>query len=390
VLRVLVIHADASTRRSIDHALHRVSLEPVSVYEAPSLTEGLRRSGHVEPDVVLADLSEEPSLALEVAREVRRPDRLIVGLYNPLILTRGETDFFRRAARAGVGDFIPLPVSDHELGESLAAAPVGERQPRPEGEGRLISFFSHKGGVGTTTLAVNTAAALAASDKIERGVALCDAVVQLGTAADLLGLAPDRDLADVARDIDDLGAISSHLITHEESGLGVLASPRDPRGAEQISPEILSRVLIRLRRRFGLVVVDTPSRLDLLSLAVLDLSDSIFVVTEAVAPSLLATARLLELLEGQGLGGERVRLVLGRHAFSKADLPARSVTELLGRSVDHVIAAEDSVRAAASRGVPPVLGRPETDFTKGLRQIADEVLEGILGGGREQLRPGAR
>lgn len=379
MLRILVIHPEEVVRRAIGDGLRRASAEPLSLHEAPSLAEGVRRSSHLEPNVVLIDLSEEQDLALDVARELRRPDRLIIGLYNPLVPRLGEAEFFRRAARAGVGDFIPLPASENELGEALAAVPESQPGTAARSEGRLVTFFSHKGGVGTTTLAVNTALALAVSGSVDRGVALCDAAVQFGATAALLGLTPDHDLADVVREIDDLGAIATHLMKHEETGLSLLASPRDPRQAAVVSPESLCRVLIALRRRFGLVVVDTPSSLDLLSLSVLDLSDAILVVTEAVAPTLAATARLLDVLEDQGFGGDRIRVVLSRYAHSKTELPARTVTELLGHSVDYVVAHDEGAKSAANRGVPLVLGRQETEFSKAVRQIAEDLLAGMSG-----------
>jgi pilus assembly protein CpaE len=368
VVRILVLHPEAATRRSVDLALRRVSPFPVTVYEAASLTEGLETARRLEPQIALLDLSGERALAFDVARQLRRPDRLIVGLYNPLALSDREGELFREAARAGVGDFVPLPVAEEELAAALAATREFQAVTA-RAEGRTVSFISPKGGVGTTTLAVNTALALAARGDVEDGVALCDAVVQLGCAAAYLGLAPDRDLADMIRDLDDVGALSTHLVHHQ--GLWVLASPRDPLEAARIAPEDMSRALIGLRQRYGLVVVDCPPVLDLFTLAVLDLSESIFVVTAAVAPSILVTSRFLDLLAREGFAPERIRVVLNQTCPSRDVLPEKLVREQLGRPVDHTLPYDKDLVAAANRGSPPVLSRQRTEFSQTISEMAD-------------------
>jgi pilus assembly protein CpaE len=372
VLPILLIHPDAAERRSLDEALRRVSPSPVAIYEAASLAAGLESVRRSDPRVIVLLLSEQPDLALDLARAVRRPDRLILGLYNPLLMQAPTVaDFFRRAARAGVGDFVPLPAAEAELREALAAALAVPARETESSQGKLICFFSHKGGVGTSTLAASTALMLA--EEREGGVVLCDAALQLGSAAALLHLAPELDVADLVRDLDTLEAISTYLTVEEESGLRVLASPRDPREAERISPEDLGRVLIALRRRFEVVVVDTPRILDLLTLAVLDLAETIFVVTEPLAPTVAATARLLDLLAEQGLAGERMRIVLNRYSSAEWNLRDRLVAEHLGRPVDHVVPYNEMVLLAASAGFPLVLRERRSNFTEAVSRLAQSV-----------------
>ncbi len=387
VLRILLVHADAATRRAIDQALRRSAKGPVAIYEAPSLLAGLRSLGRVDPHVVLVDLSEERELAFELAVAARRPGRLIIGLYSPLAISEREGDLFRRAARAGFCDFVPLPAAEAELAAAFLPAQIGGGvdgavEDRERAEGRLIAFVSHKGGVGTTTLAVNTALALAASGRVERGVALSDAALQFGGAAPMLGLVPEVDLADLVRDLDEPEALLSYLAYEPKSRLALLASPRDPRAAERISPEDLGRALIALRRRFGLVVVDTSTSLDLMTLAVLDLAETIVLVTEALAPTVVASALWLDLIEEQGFARERLRVVLNRHSAAAGYLSERTVAEHLGRSIDQVVPEGDGVRAAGAIGSPMVLAQPKAAFSLAVGRLA----EGILGG---VARPGA-
>ncbi len=367
--RVLIVHPEAATRRSLDQALRRITGGAAAVYEAASLAEGLQAVRGLDPRVVFLDLDEERGLALEVARESRREGRLLVGLYNPLMARDGEIAFLRQAVRAGIGDFVPLPASDAELGSTLDAVSAAAAEHEAVAEGRAVVFFSHKGGVGTTTLAVNTSLALAQQTA---GVALCDAVVQFGTTPAFLGLLPDRDLLDLVRDLDRIAALPAYLTDAPETALRVLASPRDPAAAERIAPEDLSRVLIALKRRFGLVVVDTPPRLDALTLAVLDLAELVVVVTEAITPTIVTTARFLELLAELGIGGDRVRVVLNRHSSFEGNLPEALVSQKLGRPVDHVVPYDKAAVVAANRGEPMVLHRPKAAFSQAVRRLAED------------------
>ncbi len=372
VVRILILHPEAVTRDAIESALRQVCTFPVSIYQNGSLTEGFERARRLAPRIMVLDLSQDRQLAFDLLHGARAPELLIIGLYNPLLLREGEGEFFRQATRAGVDDFVPLPVSEEELSAALAGTlshgGAGAR------EGRLVSFISCKGGVGNTTLAVNSAVLLAASGAVDGDVVLCDAVVQLGNASAFLGLAPDRDLAEMVRDLDDLGALSTYLSHHRETGLRVLACPRDPRDAEVIAPDDLSRVLVSLRRRFALVVVDCPAVLDLLTLAVLDLSETIFAVTEAITPTILATARFLELLAEQGFGEDRIRVVLNRHSSQEGVLPRRMVDEELGRPVDLLLPDDKAALGAVSRGVPLVMSRPKGQLSQAIGELADSML----------------
>lgn len=373
VSRILVVHPEPAQRQNLEQTLRRVVDGPATVYQAASPAAGLEAARRLEPSVVLLDLEAERSLALEIARETRRPDRLLIGLYNPLLLPDAQAaSFFRQAARAGIADFVPLPAGEAELKAALAAADGRHETRTTAGEGRLVVFVSPKGGVGTTTLAASVALSLVASGTVDGGVALCDAAVPFGTAAALLGVAPNRDLADLVRDLDDLKALGSYLTSEERSHLALLAAPRDPYSAQEITPEQLGRALILLRRRFARVVVDGPAGLDLMGLAAIDLAERVYVITEAWTPTVLATARFLRLLEEQELGGDRLRLVLNRYS-DQEDLSADLVAEQAGRPLDFVVPFEPEVLQAGNRGEPVVLTRPDGPFARAAAGIAEDV-----------------
>jgi pilus assembly protein CpaE len=372
VLSVLVVHGETETRRTLIDTL-RTALPGTSLHaaEAATATQGLQAASWLEPRVVLLDLTAERKLALDVARNLRRPDRLILGLYNPMLAADRGAELFRTGARAGVSDFVALPASAAELASALAALePRGAERGR---EGRVVAFVAAQGGAGSTTLAVNSALVLAGS-RAAGGVVLADASLQFGNAAAYLGLAPDRDLVDLLRDLDAATTLTPYLLHHAETGLHLLASPRDAADAEAIAPEDLSRALVALRRRFETLVVDLPAAIDLRTLAALDLADRIYVVTEAVAPTVSSTQRLLGLVDELGLG-ERVRIVVNRYSSFEGNLSEGILGQRLGRPVDRIVPYDRAVVVAANRGAPLVLAQRKGAFAEAIGELAGDAVD---------------
>jgi Flp pilus assembly CpaE family ATPase len=203
---------------------------------------------------------------------------------------------------------------------------------------------------------------------------LCDAAVQFGSAATFLGLTPQRDLGDLVRDSQGGTALPACLTDEPATSLKVLAAPRDPIEGDRITPEDLTRVLIELRRRFRWVVVDTPPVLDLMTLTVLDSADRIFIVTEAVTPTVLGTSRLLRVLDEERLAGDRVRVVLNRFNNFEGNLSERTVVDQLQRAIDHVVPYDRNFVIAATRGRPVALGRPAAALEAALSRLGEDAV----------------
>lgn len=372
VLSVLIAHPEADTRRTLVDTLRRaLPNAPLHVHEASSPAQALQAASWLDPKLVLVDLSAERKLALEAVRTLRKTGRWILGLYNPMLTSDRGAEIFRIGVRAGITDFVALPASEADLAGALAALDGAASEPRRDG--RVVVFISGQGGVGATTLAVNSALLLAGS-KAAGGVVLCDAAMQLGNAAAQLGLAVDRDIVDLLRDLEAAATLTPYLLHHSETGLHLLAAPRDPLDADRLVPEDLSRALIALRRRFETIVVDLPARVDLMTLAALDLADRIYVVTEGVVTTVVSTQRLLSLLDDLGLA-ERIRIVLNRQATLEGNLSESAVGQRLGRPVDRVVPYDRSVVVAANRGAPLVLAQRRGAFNDAIGELAGDFVE---------------
>lgn len=369
--RVLIVHPDPAVRREIESAVRRTHKYPIAVRQVSTPNAAIQAAREHDPRIVFLELGEERALTLSVARELRRIDRLLIGLFNPLVEEKdlAEAEFIRHAVRAGIGEFVPLPLSDTELAAALASVPETRTGAH---EGRAIAFFGHQGGVGTTTLAVNTALALSMAEP-RRPVALMDANVQFGAVAFQLGMVPDRDLSDAIREIDQ-GVISPLPMAAPDVPLAVLASPSDTRAAELVTPEDVSRVLIELRRRFQAIIIDTAPVLDMLTLSVLDLTETVIVVTDASAPTVAGAARALRMLADVGFDGNRVRLVVSKHRNAADALPIDVIAQELRRPVDYVVPFLVPVSVGTHRGSPALFEKGAAQFADAVRKIAADVL----------------
>jgi pilus assembly protein CpaE len=374
----LVVHPEPDARRNLIETLRRALPNlPVHAAEAASPTQALQAASWLDPKVVLLDLSSERLLALDAARALRRPGRWVLGLFNPMLASDRGAELFRAGARAGFTDFVALPASEAELTAALSALETSPAESHRDG--RLVAFIAAQGGAGATTLATGAALLLAGS-KAAGSVVLCDAALQFGNAATQLGLAPDRDLVDLIRDLDAITSLTPYLLHQPETGLSVLASPRDPVEAERVTPEDLSRALVTLRRRFDTVVVDLPPALDLLSLSALDLADRITVVSEATTPAVVSTEKLLRLLDDLGLA-DRVRLVLNQYGATDGLLSDGLISQRLGRPIDRIVPFDRAVVVAGSRGAPLVLGQRRGPFVEALGELAAENVDANRSGG---------
>lgn len=379
--RILIVHSSAEVRSALVSALRSVSERALAIYETDTLADAVGRLDGLQPERVFLDLSADLDLALDTLGEMQAGGRRLYGLYDPLVGEVAGEDLFRRTVRAGADDFLALPVSKEELAELLRSREHGPREGSPPG--RILAFYGAKGGVGTTTVACNLGLVFAGGGALDH-VALCDAALQFGTAAEVLGLSGDMDLGDLVRDLGREDVLSAYLTRHEVTGLSLLQRPRSIDVAEAIRPEDVSRVLLALRSRFEYVLVDTATALDQVTLAVLDLADHVFVTLEGLTPAVRATQSGLEVLSRLGFDEDRVSVLLNRSGSFDGALGRRTVELELGRQVFAELPQNKDVVKASNNGAPLVIDRQRNPFSVSIGSLADRVLEKVPPRRREQ------
>jgi len=268
-------------------------------------------------------------------------------------------------------------------GFDVPIAPAGQRVVPvvvgngPE-RGKITVVFSAKGGVGKTTIAVNVGVGLA---QMGRSTLLIDANLYFGDASVLLNVVSRRSLMDLA-DVYQVDAASVlQLMVAHESGLSLLSSPPEVERVEMLSTEIVIAAITAAASGVEHVIIDTHSSFDETNLQILDMADSILLVTTPEVGATFNTSRFLSLADTLGYR-DKVTLILNR---SESGIKPEAVESNLGTHVEAtVISAGRRAVSAANRGVPLILEDPrkEQRITRDLLHIAE-----IIGGEKRRAAP---
>jgi pilus assembly protein CpaE len=305
----------------------------------------------------------------------------------PLIVVSPAADVEARIAflEAGADDVIAASFASPELEARVEALLIrtGKAQPQGaagSGAGRIVTFFAPKGGVGTTTLAVNSAVLLAGGPNAMQGhaarVLLIDLDLQFGQVATHLNLSPRYDIADLCSDEQALAdpALAATYLTAHASGVSVLAGPANPEADFRVTVDQLERALRVLRPGFDHVLVDCGSRLDPRTLWMLEQADThVFVIFPEIA-ALRATTLMLGFLAETATLRATTHFVVN-HIFPKELLKTRDVENLLrAKPVAEIPYAEVDMIRAVNEGVPVVFSRPSSPASQAIQVLTVAIV----------------
>jgi pilus assembly protein CpaE len=341
----------------------------------PLDTEHLERLRAYEPHVVLLDMGEDPD------RDIRTAAAIASGVHRTILMGLGpalDASRLLEAMRAGVVEYVPDPLEPGTVSDAL------ERVMRKSGwggslqgrrNGKLLAFFSPKGGSGSTTVVTNVGIEM--HRLTGKKVLLVDLDLELGEIASLLGVRPRFHFVDLVRNIHrmDEDLLSSYIEGHK-SGVQVLSAPFEPEMGEQVGGEDIARALDLLRSHYDYVLVDMSKSLGVPARAALHVADEIFLVSNLDVPSLRNLKRCLPMLNGvTGGDASRLRLVINRFN-SKGLIDLKDFEETLGLDVYWTLSNDfETVITAISAGQPLVL-QGNSRYAKELKALARNIAGG--------------
>jgi pilus assembly protein CpaE len=296
-----------------------------------------------------------------------------------------------------VADFLVKPISTADLVRSCIRALRGpEKSESPEAQ--IYTFMPAAGGVGSTTMAIETAFLLHNSSTRASTTCIVDLNFQQGVCAEYLDLEPRFDLTEVENQPERLDRhLLDVMLSKHESGLCVLAAPVQPTEMRSFNAEVVVRMLDLVSAYFDNVVIDMPRTWFPWTETVLLGSNKLYIVTEMTVPCLRHTQRLINAIAEKTNKQIKPNVIVNRfekRAFENGIRHA-DVEELLG---DHFVGGISNnyrlVREAVDRGVPLHTIDPNANIINDLRKIMlpDEVIaidtkkRGILEIGKSLLR----
>jgi pilus assembly protein CpaE len=255
-----------------------------------------------------------------------------------------------------------------------------------ERDGRVVTVFSPKGGVGKTTMSVNLALALV---RTRAEVCIVDLDLAFGDVAITLQMIPEHTITDAAESSEDLDySLLRQLLTRHDSGITILAAPTHPEGRDAITASLARRVIQTLRRHFDYVVIDTPPGFDDQVLGAFDETDEVVLVATLDVPTIKNTKVALETLDLLRLVPNGRHLVLNR-ADEEVGLSLANVEEILGMSVSVSLPSSTAVASATNHGRPIVLSKPDHPVSKAIDELA-RTLAGDRVAGATAVAPAKR
>ncbi len=331
--------------------------------------------GEALPTVIVIDLkaaTPEDMAALERVKRTRLAATPVIAVTSYL-----DQDVVRRLVQIKVDDWLPKESSFLDLYKScerLARAPASDRRVR---EAVCYSFFPAAGGAGNTTLAIQSAFALAGDKKKPASVCLADLNFQDGTVADYLDLTPSFKLEELASAP---GRLDSQLLdvmlTRHASGLAVLAAPRLPAKYVEISEGLISTVLGLLTQSFDYLVIDLPKNWHPWTDNVIWGSNHVYVVTNFTVPALKHARYVVDAIKAKASNEAAVSVIVNKHRekllFGSGLRKKDAETLLRDMLAGFVPDVPDLVQEAINRGVPISEVSPGSKVEKALVRILEK------------------
>ena len=375
--KILVLDRSETLAEQLRVALHDVSPRPeiLPCSRVGSVAEVLENEGPFDVLVAGPSLGTRSGLArLRLIREELPAMSLV------LAFSRRPDASLRDIVRTGAVDLLQLPIDDKDLAEAVeralelagttpAAGAVTTALPAAQpsasgGPATIYTIASATGGCGKTFYATNLAFFL--TRYTQKRVCIVDLDLQFGEVSTALRLRPKYTIFDALQREDtdeaDLQAHIEEYCVQHETGISVLAAPREPSEADRISPPDVTRILEAVRNRFDYVIVDTPPALAETVLVAFDLSDLLYVMCTLDLPSVRNMSVFLGTLERLKVPTDNVRLILNK-AESDVGIDIEQVTKLFPQGFESVLPYAKEVSRSINLGMPVMAASPTAEIS---------------------------
>lgn len=339
------------------------------------------------PEIGIVGLDADPEKALRlverVAENVPQCDILVTS-------ASSDGNLILQAMRAGAKEFLTWPIPLEDLLAALGRISerrFGRGESRPRGC-QVIAVAGTTGGVGSSSIAVNLACALAAREK--NSVVLVDLDLALGDADLLLDALPDYTIADLAQNITRLDyTLLKRSLTRHACGLYLLPRPMQLEDIPLVTPEEFQRIVGLLKATFTHLVIDVSKAFNPLDFMALEMANHILLVAQLELASLRNVVRLLASFKQiEGLM-QKVKIVVNRVGLDSGHISIKKAQETIGQEFFWQIPNDyRTMIEARNNGVPLIEFAPRAAVTQAIVALAEALTQpatpGTGGDGRKR------
>jgi pilus assembly protein CpaE len=377
VQRVAIVDPSDSTREPLRNML--LGIESVWLEAECSRYEFfIDVARQSTPDLAVIALDSDQQKALQLIAQLNAE---IPGMPILAVSARGDGQSILQALRNGAKEFLTQPVVLEELLGAMQRLKqnrvVPEGSPGSNGtikvDSLVVAIVGSRGGVGSTSLAVNLGCNLA-QDK-NHNVALVDLDLALGDADVALDLIPDYTLADVALNIDrlDMTFLRRSLSKHS-TGLSLLPHPVQMEDISLIHEDHLQRVIGLLRASYTHLVFDLSKRFTPTDWTAMRMADVVLLVAQLELTSLRNVVRMLHTFSSEEALAEKVRVVVNRVGSEDCDITLKKAEETIGKQIFWQVPNDyKAMLGARNAGVPLLQHAPKSKVQTCLMELAHNL-----------------
>lgn len=400
-VRILVVDDNPGTRDNVSRLLYfEDDMEVIG--QAINGREGIEMAAELKPHIVLMDINMPDMDGITATKEMgtKVPFTQVV-----IMSVQSDQHYMKQAMAAGARDFQPKPFTSDELVSCLRrvyniglptyrhyeameqaqsqpqAAKSGQQEEQKAADSPVIAVYSPKGGVGVSAVATNLAVAL---HREVGDVALMDAEFQFGDVMVHLNTRPTRTVSDMIHENQLEVELLPDVMLPHESGVKLLLAPPQPQLADFITNEMITKIIIELKKQFNAVVIDTGTQLSDRTLSVLDVADYILVVAVPELPSIKSVKLFLEVAEQLNFAPNRMLVALNRANVPGAIKPGQ-IKAVLKLPEIYQIPHDPKMHLALNRGAPVCQHEPGAPSARAITSMAQQLWQKISAGESVEL-----
>lgn len=376
---ILVVSPDPEVSSAVSQALSpragwRVDTEPSTLAQMNG--KAVKVAGNYDMILFTAGAGDLADIGALQALAAGRPNTTLIALAEQ-DLTLAQA---RALNRAGAHEVVSLADIGSDIEGQIRTLDLvcGSRGSTPQPLGRVIAVTQSRGGIGSSTVAVNLADQLIGkrAGLFRRGakasVALVDFDMQFGTVGTFLDLEEQDTLLQVAitGTIPDATFLDQAMV-RTATGLDVLAAPSKFAPIDALKPEQVAAILDTLRQSHDYVVVDLPRVLVGWIEPIMQRADELIMVTDIGVSSVRHCRRLIDFFTADN-PALPIEIVVNheRRPLMPSRLQ-REAEKVLQRKFDHWLPHDPhAARGAADRGQPLSVAAPRSSLTRAVARLA--------------------